>query len=238
MARIFNEHNIDTIYHAAAYKHVPLVQERHNISKSAQNNFIGTFNFANQAVKAKIPSFVLISTDKAVRPTNVMGASKRMAEISVQALNASTDSSKLSMVRFGNVINSSGSVIPLFLDQIARGGPVTLTHRDVMRYFMTIPEASNLVLQAGEISKGGEVFILDMGVEVGLREGEKMYEELLISGNEEKTTNPKIYKSNEEFIGIDELKLIIDECNHLIESDNFIQLTNIMSQYVEGFKYE
>lgn len=269
MARIFNEHNIDTIYHAAAYKHVPLVQERHNISKSAQNNFIGTFNFANQAVKAKIPSFVLISTDKAVRPTNVMGASKRMAEIAVQALNASTDSSKLSMVRFGNVINSSGSVIPLFLDQIARGGPVTLTHRDVMRYFMTIPEASNLVLQAGEISKGGEVFILDMGeqmkifdvakrlihlsgrsiadksgsegieiVEVGLREGEKMYEELLISGNEEKTTNPKIYKSNEEFIGIDELKLIIDECNHLIESDNFIQLTNIMSQYVEGFKYE
>ena len=259
MARIFNEHNIDTIYHAAAYKHVPLVQERHNISKSAQNNFIGTFNFANQAVKAKIPSFVLISTDKAVRPTNVMGASKRMAEISVQALNASTDSSKLSMVRFGNVINSSGSVIPLFLDQIARGGPVTLTHRDVMRYFMTIPEASNLVLQAGEISKGGEVFILDMGeqmkifdvakrlihlsgrsiadksgsegieiVEVGLREGEKMYEELLISNNEEKTTNPKIYKSNEEFIGIDELKLIIDECNHLIESDNFIQLTNIM----------
>lgn len=269
MAKIFTSNNIDTVYHAAAYKHVPLVQEKHNISKSTENNFIGTFNFALEAAKAKIKSFVLISTDKAVRPTNVMGASKRMAEISIQAINDSYNDTKLSMVRFGNVINSSGSVIPVFLDQIARGGPITITDKDVVRYFMTIPEASNLVIQAGEMSEGGEVFILDMGeqmkvydiakrlihlsgrsiaessdsegieiVEVGLREGEKMFEELLISGNEEKTINSKIFKSNEEFINLDELKVVVKQFEQMITTDNFFEITKIMSDHVEGFVYE
>ena len=269
MARIFNSHNIDMVYHAAAYKQVPLVQEKHNIAKSAQNNFIGTFNFANEAVKANVPSFVLISTDKAVRPKNIMGASKRMAEIAIQALNDSSEFSKLSMVRFGNVINSSGSVIPLFLDQISKGGPVTLTDKEVMRYFMTIPEASNLVIQAGEMSLGGEVFILDMGeqmkvydiarrlihlsgrsiantsgsegieiVEVGLRDGEKMFEELLISGNEEKTKNSRIFKSNEEFLPLKQLIEIVKQCEDMILDDNTYGIINMMLEHVDSFEYE
>ena len=269
ISQILSKHQIDTIYHAAAYKHVPLVQETHNISSSVNNNFIGTYKFACEAAKANIKSFVLISTDKAVRPENIMGATKRMAELSIQALDKTNSNTKFSMVRFGNVINSSGSVVPLFIDQIANGGPITLTHKDVERYFMTIPEASNLVIQAGEISRGGEVFILDMGeqmkvieiakrlihlsgrsvadhsgaegieiIEVGLRPGEKMYEELLISGNEEKTDNPRIFKSNEKSLGIDMIKQIIQFCSNHIENDNFNELANIMTEHVEGFNYE
>ena len=178
---------------------------------------------------------VVISTDKAVRPTNIMGASKRIAELVAQAMNASHKDTKISMVRFGNVINSSGSVIPLFKSQIRSGGPITLTHKDVTRFFMTIPEASNLVIQAGEYAEGGSI-LLNMGKqvriydlakrlihlsgrnvasnineegiqikEVGLRAGEKLYEELLINGDELETSNPRIFKSNEEFIGIDDL---------------------------------
>ena len=269
ISQILSKHQIDTIYHAAAYKHVPLVQETQNISRSVNNNFIGTYKFACEAAKANIKSFVLISTDKAVRPENIMGATKRMAELSIQALDKTNSNTKFSMVRFGNVINSSGSVVPLFIDQIANGGPITLTHKDVERYFMTIPEASNLVIQAGEMSKGGEVFILDMGeqmkvieiakrlihlsgrsvadhsgaegieiIEVGLRPGEKMYEELLISGNEEKTDNPRIFKSNEKSLDIDMLKQIIQFCSNHIENDNFNELANIMTEHVEGFNYE
>lgn len=266
LLRIFNEHKIDTVYHAAAYKHVPLVQEIHNIAKSFENNFIGTYRLAKASIQSKIPSFVLISTDKAVRPTNVMGATKRMAEIAVQALNNSSNDTKLSMVRFGNVLNSSGSVIPLFMDQIARGGPVTLTHRDVQRYFMTIPEASNLVIQAGEMAKGGEVFILDMGkqmkiydiakrlihlsgrsiaensgsegieiVEVGLREGEKMYEELLISGDEMPTSNSKIFKSNEKFFNLANLEIKKDEASNFISQNNVEGIIKILKESVDGF---
>ena len=132
-----------------------MVQETQNISRSVNNNFIGTYRFANQASKAGVKTFVLISTDKAVRPENIMGATKRMAELAIQALDGASSGTKFSMVRFGNVLNSSGSVIPLFIDQIA-SGQVTLTHKDVERYFMTIPEASNLVIQAGEMSNGGE----------------------------------------------------------------------------------
>ena len=166
LEHIFQKFDIDHIYHAAAYKHVPLVENENNISKAAENNILGTFNLAEVAVKYNVHSFVMISTDKAVRPTNIMGATKRFAEIIIQSINAEASQTKFSMVRFGNVINSSGSVIPLFVDQISRGGPVTVTHKDVKRYFMTIPEASNLVLQAGEMSEGGEVFILDMGEQV------------------------------------------------------------------------
>jgi FlaA1/EpsC-like NDP-sugar epimerase len=211
----------------------------------------------------------MISTDKAVRPTNVMGATKRFAEIIIQSINASTDVTRFSMVRFGNVINSSGSVIPLFLDQISQGGPVTVTDKNVMRYFMTIPEASSLVLQAGEMSIGGEVFILDMGeqikiydlakklihlsgrnyieaegqledgiqiLEVGLRPGEKMYEELLISGSEIKTDNPKIFKANESFIQPDHLEPILEQMKASIGNYDNDGILNILVENVEGFE--
>jgi len=263
---VFQKYSVDQIYHAAAYKHVPIVENENNISKAAENNILGTYNLAKSAVKHGVHSFVMISTDKAVRPTNIMGATKRFAEIIIQSINSEASNTKFSMVRFGNVINSSGSVIPLFIDQISRGGPITVTHKDVMRYFMTIPEASNLVLQAGEMSSGGEVFILDMGeqvkifdlarklihlsgrnhadgdevdgveiVEVGLRPGEKMYEELLISGSELKTENPKIYKATESFIEPKILKPLLAELKESIVSFDNKKILTLLSQHVEGF---
>jgi FlaA1/EpsC-like NDP-sugar epimerase len=267
LKHIFSRYSIDTVYHAAAYKHVPLVEDEHNIAKAAENNIFGTFNLAQAAIQNNVSSFVMISTDKAVRPTNVMGATKRFSEIIIQSLNDVNHSIKFSMVRFGNVINSSGSVIPLFMDQIALGGPVTITDKEVMRYFMTIPEASNLVLQAGELSSGGEVFILDMGeqikiydlakklihlsgrnyantdsqegikiVEIGLRPGEKMYEELLISGLEIKTENEKIFKANETFVHYDALLPVILEMQACILKHNNNGILNILAEHVEGFE--
>jgi FlaA1/EpsC-like NDP-sugar epimerase len=222
---------------------------------------------ALQAVEHKIESFVMISTDKAVRPSNVMGASKRMAEMAIQSLNTSQSYTKFSMVRFGNVINSSGSVIPLFLDQIAKGGPVTVTHKNVTRYFMTIPEASNLVLQAAQMSEGGEVFILDMGeqlkiydlakklihlsgrnvaaepggegieiIEVGLRPGEKMYEELLISGDQLSTDNSKIFKSMESFPSIESIKSSLESLKIAITANDYNQIIEILKKNVEGYE--
>jgi FlaA1/EpsC-like NDP-sugar epimerase len=218
---------IETVYHAAAYKHVPLVE--HNIIEGVQNNVFGTFNVAEAAIAAGVKRFVLISTDKAVRPTNVMGASKRLAELVLQGLAQRQSDTIFSMVRFGNVLGSSGSVVPLFRDQIRDGGPVTVTHPDIIRYFMTIPEASQLVLQAGSMGQGGEVFVLDMGEPVkiadlarkmihlmglvektderpdgdieivfsGLRPGEKLYEELLIGDNPQGTAHPRIMMARE-----------------------------------------
>ena len=266
LEHLFQQFEINHIYHAAAYKHVPLVENKNNIAKAAENNILGTYNLAQAAVKFNVHSFVMISTDKAVRPTNIMGATKRFAEIIIQSINAEARQTKFSMVRFGNVINSSGSVIPLFVDQISRGGPVTVTHKDVKRYFMTIPEASNLVLQAGEMSEGGEVFILDMGeqvkiydlarklihlsgknhsisdgdngieiIEVGLRPGEKMYEELLISGSEIKTDNPKINKATESFVDFNELKPILLELAESINNYDNKKILNLLSLHVEGF---
>jgi len=263
---IFSKYRIDNVYHAAAYKHVPLAEDQNNIAKAAENNILGTYNLAQAAVKHNIKSFVMISTDKAVRPTNVMGATKRFAEIIIQSLNAKNKNTRFSMVRFGNVINSSGSVIPLFMDQISLGGPVTITDKQVMRYFMTIPEASNLVLQAGELSSGGEVFILDMGeqikifdlakklihlsgsnytesdgqegiqiVEIGLRPGEKMFEELLISGSEIKTQNEKIFKANESFIEHSQLLPIILNMQDCILNNDRNGILNILAENVEGF---
>jgi FlaA1/EpsC-like NDP-sugar epimerase len=156
-----------TVYHAAAYKHVPLVE--HNPAEGIRNNVWGTMVCAQAAIKYKVPYFVLVSTDKAVRPTNIMGATKRLAEMVLQALAALHSASKNSthtlftMVRFGNVLGSSGSVVPLFRSQIKQGGPITLTHTDITRYFMTIPEAAQLVIQAGAMGEGGDVFVLDMG---------------------------------------------------------------------------
>ena len=169
MQKIISTFQPDTIYHAAAYKHVPLVEE--NVCEGLKNNVFGSLNLAKLAISEKVSSFVLVSSDKAVRPTNVMGASKRLAELCLQALfNNSTNSfTKLCMVRFGNVLNSSGSVIPKFKKQIREGGPVTLTHPDVTRYFMTIPEAVQLVIQAGALAKGSDVFVLDMGKPVKIK---------------------------------------------------------------------
>lgn len=210
LTRIMQQYQVQTVYHAAAYKHVPLVEA--NPIEGLRNNSVGTAKSLNAAVTACVETFVLISTDKAVRPTNVMGASKRLAELYCQAMAASQPKTQISIVRFGNVLGSSGSVVPLFKKQIAAGGPITVTHPDVTRYFMTIPEAALLVIQAGAMGEGGDVFLLDMGESVrirdlalqmialsglklkegsddegdieihytGLRPGEKLYEELLI----------------------------------------------------------
>jgi len=230
MREIMSTWHPDTVYHAAAYKHVPLVE--HNPAAGIKNNVLGSLRTAQAAAENGVSDFVLISTDKAVRPTNVMGASKRLAEMALQALAASNTGTKFSMVRFGNVLGSSGSVVPKFRQQIRDGGPITLTHPDVTRYFMTIPEAAQLVIQAGAMAKGGDVFVLDMGqpvkimdlakrmveltgltvkdeknpegdieIEVtGLRPGEKLYEELLIGDNPKPTLHPRIMKAHEEFI--------------------------------------
>ena len=219
LLRILNLYNIQTVYHAAAYKHVPMVE--HNPFEGVINNTKGTYHCARAAIKANVETFVLISTDKAVRPTNVMGASKRLAELVCQALSQTNSQTCISMVRFGNVLGSSGSVVPLFTKQIEQGKPITVTHPDVTRYFMTIPEAANLVIQAGAMASGGEVFVLDMGepvkivdlahrmihlsgfdikdaahpdgdIEViftGLRAGEKLYEELIIGEDNIETTD-------------------------------------------------
>ena len=224
---LFAEFDIDTVYHAAAYKHVPIVE--HNPAEGLRNNALGTWKLARAAAAAGVGHFVLISTDKAVRPTNVMGATKRVSELVVQALAEECPESVFSMVRFGNVLGSSGSVVPLFRKQIENGGPITLTHSEVTRFFMTIPEAVQLVIQAGAMARGGEVFVLDMGepvkildlatkmvrlsgfavrdvanpqgdiaIEVtGLRPGEKLYEELLIGEDVSGTEHPRIMRAQE-----------------------------------------
>jgi FlaA1/EpsC-like NDP-sugar epimerase len=225
--RIMTSFGVQTVYHAAAYKHVPLVE--HNPVEGVRNNAIGTRRMAEAARAAGVETFVLISTDKAVRPTNVMGASKRLSELVLQGLARQRGATRFCMVRFGNVLGSSGSVVPLFRNQIAAGGPITLTHPEITRYFMTIPEAAQLVIQAGSMGIGGEVFVLDMGQPVriidlarrmvhlsgltvadeenpqgdiaieivGLRPGEKLYEELLIGENVEGTSHPLIMRAYE-----------------------------------------
>lgn len=230
MSEIMSTWYPETVYHAAAYKHVPLVE--HNPAEGIKNNVLGTLRTALAAAEHGVSDFVLISTDKAVRPTNIMGASKRLAEMTLQALAAGNSGTKFSMVRFGNVLGSSGSVVPKFRQQIRDGGPVTLTHPDVTRYFMTIPEAAQLVIQAGAMAKGGDVFVLDMGdsiriidlarrmielsglsvkdesnpdgdvpIEItGLRPGEKLFEELLIGNQPSATSHSRIMKANEEFV--------------------------------------
>ncbi|MET1253605.1 polysaccharide biosynthesis protein [Aliikangiella maris] len=230
LIRAMQHYNVQTVYHAAAYKHVPIVE--HNVVEGVRNNVFGTWYAAEAAAEAGVERFVLVSTDKAVRPTNVMGASKRLAELVLQAISTRGQKTIFTMVRFGNVLGSSGSVVPLFREQIKAGGPVTVTHKDIIRYFMTIPEAAQLVIQAGAMGKGGDVFVLDMGEQVkiselaermihlmglsvkssanpqgdieikysGLRPGEKLYEELLIGENVVGTSHSKIMTANEEFL--------------------------------------
>ncbi|MFL0427321.1 polysaccharide biosynthesis protein [Moraxella sp. 179-F 1C4 NHS] len=263
-----NQYDVQTIYHAAAYKHVPIVES--NEYEGVINNFVGTYNTLKGAVSAGVETFVAISTDKAVRPTNVMGATKRMAELACQAMAADQSKTTISMVRFGNVLGSSGSVVPLFNKQIAAGGPITLTHPDVTRYFMTIPEAAQLVIQAGAMAHGGEVFVLDMGEPVkimdlakrmitlsglkvkdqhnpngdieiviaGLRPGEKLYEELIIDGdNIEKTQHPLIMKAKERFYGVDEITNVVDAVqmqNNSTKDTHWLRAQ--FFKYVEGYE--
>ena len=232
---------IHTVYHAAAYKHVPIVEQ--NLFEGIHNNIFGALHTVRAAIDSGVETFVLISTDKAVNPTNVMGATKRFAELILQAYQAERTGTRLCMVRFGNVLESSGSVVPLFKKQIRSGGPVTVTHRDIIRYFMTIPEAAQLVIQAGSMAQGGDVFVLDMGKPVkihdlacrmiklmgltvrddanpegdieiqyiGLRPAEKLYEELLIGANVSGTEHPRILRADEEHIHINSLLLLLNE---------------------------
>ena len=256
----------DTIYHAAAYKHVPLVE--HNPSEGIKNNVLGTLRIAQIAAANGVSDFVLISTDKAVRPTNIMGASKRLAEMVLQALAEIEVGTKFCMVRFGNVLGSSGSVVPKFRRQIREGGPITLTHSEITRYFMTITEAAQLVLQAGAMAKGGDVFVLDMGQSVkiidlarrmielsglkikdeenpegdieieisGLRPGEKLFEELLIGENPEPTFHPKIMKAQESFIRWNDLEAKLKSLELSLNINDVAVIRLSMEKLVTGYK--
>jgi len=265
LSQIMKRFDVHTIYHAAAFKHVPMVES--NNAEGVSNNIFGTLNCAQVAIDHGVETFVLISTDKAVRPTNTMGATKRVAEMVLQAL-AVKRKTRFSMVRFGNVLDSSGSVVPLFREQIKGGGPITVTDPEILRYFMSIPEAVELVIQAGAMGKGGDLFVLDMGEPVlildlarkmirlsglmvkdelnpdgdieikytGLRPGEKLYEELLIGDNISKTSNPMIMRAKEEMLAWDDLKLILDELEKAVDSGDQDKLRQLLIKAVPGFK--
>ncbi len=265
MREIMSTWHPDTVYHAAAYKHVPLVE--HNPAEGIKNNVLGTLRTAQAAAANGVTDFVLISTDKAVRPTNIMGASKRLAEMALQALAATQTGTRFSMVRFGNVLGSSGSVVPKFRQQIRNGGPITLTHAEITRYFMTIPEAAQLVIQAGAMAKGGDVFVLDMGESVkimdlarrmvelsgltvkeaknpdgdieieitGLRPGEKLYEELLIGENPKPTTHPRVMKAHEDFLSWVELEDRLKALELALGCNDVSVIRLMMAQLVSGY---
>lgn len=259
---------VATVYHAAAYKHVPLVE--YNIIEGTNNNLFGTLKATKAAIAAKVENFVLISSDKAVRPTNVMGATKRLAELVLQAYASTNSATTLSMVRFGNVLDSSGSVVPKFKEQIKQGGPITVTHADITRYFMTISEAAQLVIQAGAMAKGGDVFVLEMGEPVkilnlahemaflsghsiksehnvdgdieikitGLRPGEKLYEELLVGDNCEDTTHPRIMRANEKFMPLPELELFLATLKHNLDHYNVKEVFELLKNSFVEFATE
>ena len=265
LENVMDAFNVDTVYHAAAYKHVPLVEN--NIVEGVRNNIFGTMYAARAAIKAGVPNFVLVSTDKAVRPTNVMGATKRMAELVLQALSKNQTKTRFTMVRFGNVLGSSGSVVPLFRRQIKEGGPVTLTHKDITRYFMTIPEAAQLVIQAGAMGKGGDVFVLDMGEPVkirdlavkiihlsglevkdesnphgdieiactGLRPGEKLYEELLIGDDVRKTNHERIMTAQEIMLPWEKLNHIIEQLDSACHNFEHAKIREILMSAPTGY---
>ena len=248
LEEVFDSFKPNIVFHAAAYKHVPLVEE--NISKAIENNIIGTKNTIDTSIANNVESFILISTDKAVRPTNVMGATKRVCELYLQ--NVDSKNTKLAAVRFGNVLGSSGSVIPKFEEQIKKGGPLTVTHEEITRYFMLIPEACELVLQAGAIAKKSEIFVLDMGKPVkildlakqfkklsgredvqikitGLRAGEKLYEELLIDESDIRTDYKDIFIGRKTFYEVDRLSKDIES---LIKSSRQVEvLKNILPEF-------
>jgi FlaA1/EpsC-like NDP-sugar epimerase len=258
-------HKIDVVLHAAAYKHVPMVEA--NPLAGLANNVLGTLTLAREAREAGVERFILISSDKAVRPTNVMGASKRLAELVVQDLAERSQGTVFAMVRFGNVLGSSGSVIPLFQDQIARGGPVTLTHSDVTRYFMTVQEAVRLVLRASSFARGGEVFVLDMGAPVairklarhvieasgytvrnranpegdieivitGLRPGEKLHEELLIGEGFLTTAHEKIFAAREAKLSEIEVAAALRALREAVATADDDAARAVIARWVEGW---
>ncbi len=266
IAQVLGYFEIDTIYHAAAYKHVPMVE--FNTIEGVDNNIFGTLNCAQAAIDEGVETFVLISTDKAVRPTNTMGATKRSSELILQALSAKQSETKFTMVRFGNVLDSSGSVIPLFRQQIEGGGPITVTDKDIIRYFMTIPESVELVIQAGAMGKGGDVFVLDMGkpiriddlarkmihlsglevknefhpdgdIEIkytGLRPGEKLYEELLIGDNVNETRHSLIMRAEESVLSWEKLRPLLDNLDKAVKDCNQELLRTILIKIVPEFK--
>lgn len=259
-------YGVQTIYHAAAYKHVPMVE--HNVIRGVENNVLCTWNLAEAALDVGVETFVLISTDKAVNPTNVMGASKRLAELVLQGLQERTTATRFCMVRFGNVLGSSGSVVPLFREQIRRGGPVTVTHPDVIRYFMTIPEAAQLVIQAGSMAVGGDVFVLDMGrpvriddlarrmiglmgltvrdasnaegdieiVYTGLRSAEKLFEELLIGGNVTKTDHTMIMRAMEHSLPWSRMAEILKDLQAAIAQSDCREVLNLLRESVAEYR--
>ncbi len=263
--RVMRIFEVDTVYHAAAYKHVPMVE--HNPIEGVQNNVMGTLHAAEAAAAAGVSTFVLISTDKAVRPTNVMGATKRFAELILQALARQGGPTRFCMVRFGNVLASSGSVVPVFREQIRHGGPVTVTHAEVTRYFMTIPEAAQLVLQAGALGRGGDVFVLDMGEPVrildlarqmirlsglevregeggegdieiritGLRPGEKLYEELLIGEHDEPTEHPRIRRASEESLSWTVLQGFVERLQAASKESDCEKVRSVLQEAVRGY---
>ena len=263
---VFVTFKVDTVYHTAAYKHVSLVEE--NICEAVKNNVLGTFTIAQTAIQNGVSNFVLISSDKAVRSTNIMGATKRFAELCVQALYDGNKNTQFSIVRFGNVLVSSGSVIPKFKKQIHLGGPVTLTHPDVTRYFMTITEAAQLVIQAGAMSTSCHVFILDMGQSIkikdliykmirlsglkvkddqnpdgdieikitGLRPGEKLYEELLLGNNPQKTHHEKIQKAEDPHIPLSQLKVYLDSLTTLLKENKIEEIKEMLERLVVSYK--
>lgn len=265
MKDVLSAYAVDTVYHAAAYKHVPLVE--HNMIEGIYNNVFGTLHTAQAAIDSGVASFVLVSTDKAVKPPNVMGATKRLSELILQALDRRQSVTTFSIVRFGNVLASSGSVVPLFREQIRNGGPVTVTHPEIYRYFMTIPEAASLVLQAGSMARGGDVFVLDMGESVrirdlaekmihlmgltirdksnpdgdieiqytGLRPAEKLYEELLIGNNVAGTEHPSILRAEEESLGWEELEGLLDELWVACQRLDCVSARNLLLRAVSGY---
>jgi len=258
---------IDTVLHAAAYKHVPLVEE--NELEGIRNNVFGSKVLAEAAITAGVARFILVSSDKAVRPTNIMGATKRLAELVIQDLQTRSNVTNFSMVRFGNVMGSSGSVIPLFREQIANGGPVTVTHKDMTRYFMTIPEAARLVLLAGSFAEGGDVFVLDMGKQIkiidmakrliklsgltvkdqnnadgdieivftGTRPGEKLFEELLVGDNTLPTSHDKILRAQEQFLSRNEVNEFLAGLTKAIDNSDATQARKLIARWVEGYRW-
>ena len=267
LKQIIKKNSIHTIYHAAAYKHVPMVEM--NIVSGTYNNVIGTYNVAVVADEEKVENMVLVSTDKAVRPTNIMGASKRMSELILQAY-ADISTCCFSMVRFGNVLDSAGSVVPLFRSQIKKGGPVTVTHRSITRYFMSIPEAVELVLQSGAMAKGGDVFVLDMGEPIkiidlaykmihlsgltpidnenpdgdirieftGLRPGEKLYEELLIGSDVVQSEHSRIMQAKENKLSFEEVKYCINIIKSAREKQDESVVKELLLKYIDGYTSE
>jgi FlaA1/EpsC-like NDP-sugar epimerase len=266
MTTLMQQYRVQTVYHAAAYKHVTMVEQ--NPIEGVQNNVFGTYYTALAAADARVETFVFISTDKAVRPSNVMGASKRLAELVLQGFALQSSRTRFCIVRFGNVLASSGSVVPLFREQIRQGGPVTVTDPAVTRYFMTIPEAAQLVVQAGAMARGGEVFLLDMGepvkivdlarrlielsglrvrdehnadgdieiVYTGLRPGEKLHEELLIGSHNEATDHPMIKRAHEESLPWLQLQHTLERLQQASKNFDYTQVDRLLHESVSGYR--